>query len=377
MNFVKSQGYPIAALAIVMIDNPLCVLTGYHICNDCTKSCIYQKQDPVDIPLIETQVIDNVLTLSYGFEIYSLLTRWNPINFKHPLPCVNTNKNVLVVGLGPAGINLSHHLLNDGHTVVTIDGLKIEPLPQHISGITQLGERTEFTLIKDVKKELYENLSERIPYGFGGVSEYGITARWNKNYLKIARLILERRENFAMHGGIRFGSTITTENAFKIGFHHIALATGSGSPNIINLKNSLARGVRTASDFLMSLQLNGSTRKNSIASLQIRMPIIVIGGGLTAIDAATEAFAYYPLQVEKFLLRYEILVTKYGKSYIEQNWTEEEKIIATEFLNHAIQIRKERILAKIENSHTKIIELLQSWGGITIVYRNNLTDFKL
>ncbi|MGN7619108.1 MAG: hypothetical protein ACTJLM_04495 [Ehrlichia sp.] len=103
-----------------------------------------------------------------------------------------------------------------------------------------------------------------------------------------------------MYGGVRFGSTLTIDNAFEMGFHHIALATGSGSPNIIKVKNSLARGVRMASDFLMSLQLTGSARADSIANLQIRMPIIVIGGGLTAIDAATEALAYYPLQVEKF-----------------------------------------------------------------------------
>ena len=372
MNLVKSQGYPIAALAIIMIDNPLCILTGYHICNDCTKSCIYQKQDPVDIPMVETQIIDNVLSLPYGFEIYSLLTRWNPINFERPLPKTNTYKNVLVIGLGPAGINLSHHLLNDGHTVIAIEGLKIEPLPEYISGVTQSGEKTEFNLIKNVETELYDNLSERTPYGFGGVSEYGITARWNKNYLKIARLILERRKNFSMYGGVRFGSTLTIENAFEIGFHHIALATGSGSPNIINIPNSLVRGVRMASDFLMSLQLTGAARATSIANLQIRMPIIVIGGGLTAIDAATEALAYYPLQVEKFLTRYEALIENYGKSYIEQNWTEEEKIIANEFLNHAMQIRKEKTLAKIENRQAKIIELLQSWGGVTIVYRNKL-----
>ena len=373
MNLVKAQGHPIAALAIAMIDNPLCVLTGYHICNDCTKSCIYQKQDPVDIPMIETQIINNVLTFSYGFEIYSLLTRWNPVNFERPFPRTNTNKNVLVVGLGPAGINLSHHLLNDGHTVIAIDGLKIEPLPEHISGVTQSGEKTEFNLIKDVKTELYENLSERTPYGFGGVSEYGITARWDKNYLKIARLILERRENFAMYGGVRFGSTLTLDNAFEIGFDHIALATGSGSPNIIKAKNSLARGVRMASDFLMSLQLTGAARANSIANLQIRMPIIVIGGGLTAVDAATEALAYYPLQVEKFFLRYEVLIKEYGKSHIEKNWTEEEKIIANEFINHAIQIRKEKKSSKSEKQ-TKITELLQSWGGVTIIYRNKLSD---
>ncbi|MGC4052152.1 MAG: hypothetical protein QM757_22675 [Paludibaculum sp.] len=42
---------------------------------------------------------------------------------------------MLVVGLGPAGFTLAHHLMNDGHTVVAVDGLKIEPLPAEISGV--------------------------------------------------------------------------------------------------------------------------------------------------------------------------------------------------------------------------------------------------
>jgi hypothetical protein len=38
-------------------------------------------------------------------------------------------KNVLVVGLGPAGFALAHSLVNGTFGVVGIDGLKIEPLP--------------------------------------------------------------------------------------------------------------------------------------------------------------------------------------------------------------------------------------------------------
>ena len=92
------------------------------------KSCIYQKQDPVDIPQAETRTLKDVLELPWGFEIYSLLTRWNPLNFARPLPRPATGRKVLVVGLGPAGFTLAHHLMNDGHTVVAVDGLKIEPL---------------------------------------------------------------------------------------------------------------------------------------------------------------------------------------------------------------------------------------------------------
>jgi len=50
LNLVKSRGYSLGALAIVAIDNPICAATGHRICNDCMKACIYQRQEPVDIP---------------------------------------------------------------------------------------------------------------------------------------------------------------------------------------------------------------------------------------------------------------------------------------------------------------------------------------
>ncbi len=125
---LRADGWPLAALAIICVDNPLVAGTGHRICNDCMKSCIYQKTDPVDIPQAETRILKDVLALPWGFEIYSLLTRWNPLDLRRPLPRAATGRRALVVGMGPAGFTLAHHLLNDGHTVVGIDGLKIEPL---------------------------------------------------------------------------------------------------------------------------------------------------------------------------------------------------------------------------------------------------------
>ena len=83
------------------------------------------------------------------------------------------------------------------------------------------------------------------------LSEYGITVRWKKNYLKIIRLLLERRKNFRMYGSIRLCSNFTLEQAKNIGISHISLCFGAGSPNILNIPNILVKGVRTASDFLM------------------------------------------------------------------------------------------------------------------------------
>jgi NADPH-dependent glutamate synthase beta subunit-like oxidoreductase/NAD(P)H-flavin reductase len=373
MNLLKSEGFSIGALAMAAIDNPLLAATGHRICNDCMKACIYQKQEPVDIPQIETRTLKDVLGLPWGFEIYSLLTRWNPLNLRRPLPRVATGRTVLVVGLGPAGFNLAHHLMNDGHAVVGIDGLKIEPLPAAQSGVAADGERLPFAAVRDIET-LREDLGERAMAGFGGVAEYGITVRWDKNYLKMVRLLLERRRQFSMFGGVRFGGTVTVEGAFAMGVDHIALCAGAGKPTVLDLPNALARGVRAASDFLMALQLTGAAKKESIANLQIRLPVVVIGGGLTAIDTATESLAYYPLQVEKFLARHEILVAERGEAVVLAAMNEEEREIAGEFIAHARAIRSERAAASREGRTPDIAGLVNGWGGVTIVYRRRLID---
>lgn len=372
-HMLKTQGVAIGSLAMIVLDNPMCAGTGHRICNDCMKSCIYQKQDPVDIPQAETRTLKDVLALPWGYEIYSLLTRWNPLNLKRPVPKPPTDKKILVVGMGPSGYTLAHHLMNEGHTVVGIDGLKIEPLPEHISGVNMHGERVKFQAIRHAS-ELEENLDERMPSGFGGVAEYGITVRWNKNFLKLIRLLLERRDQFALFGGVRFGGTLTTDDAFAMGFDHVALAAGAGKPTVLNMPNGLARGVRAASDFLMALQLSGAAQHDSIANMQLRLPVIVVGGGLTAIDTATEALAYYPVQVEKFLQRFEMLAAVQGEETLRAIWDEEETEIADEFLRHARSIRAERETAKQEGREPDILALLQSWGGATIAYRKRLVD---
>ncbi len=370
---VKASGCAVGALAIIVVDNPMCAATGHRICNDCMKSCIFQKQAPVDIPQSETRSLKDVLELPWGFEIYSLLTRWNPLNIRRPYPHKATGKRVLVVGMGPAGFTLAHHLMNDGHIVVGIDGLKIEPLPGDLCGVNALGERLSFSPVHDASA-LSEPLDDRLMAGFGGVAEYGITVRWDKNFLKIIRLLLERRAQFALFGGVRFGGTVTAESAFEMGFDHIALAAGAGKPTLLDIPNGMACGVRTASDFLMALQLTGAAKPDSIANIQVRLPVVVIGGGLTAIDTATESLAYYPVQVDKFLRRYEALAAEKGEAALRSIWSASETLIADEFIAHARAIRAERALAAREARQPDILKLIWSWGGVTLAYRKRLLD---
>jgi NAD(P)H-flavin reductase/NADPH-dependent glutamate synthase beta subunit-like oxidoreductase len=369
MHFMRKNGDAIGALALVMISNPMCPGTGHRICNDCMKSCIYQKQDPVNIPQIETAVLTDTLNLPWGVEIYGLLTRWNPLNIGRPCALPYNGKNVLVVGMGPAGYTLAHYLVNEGFGVAGVDALKIEPLDEELTGTP---DKPPVPIRS--WSEVYKPLEERTLEGFGGVSEYGITVRWDKNFLTLLHLTLSRRDLLRIYGGVRFGGTLSVDDAWDWGFHHIAVAAGAGRPTIIDLKNNLACGIRKASDFLMALQLTGAFKRSALPNLQVRLPALVIGGGLTAIDTATELFAYYPVQVEKALERYEKLAAEIGEEAVCGRFNPHELEILKEFLKHGAAVRAERARAAAAGETPNFVPLVRAWGGVSIVYRKRLVD---
>lgn len=346
MNMVFAQGFNIGALAIIMIDNPMVALTGHRVCNDCMKACIYQKQDPVNIPLVESQIFDNVINLPYGIEIYIVFSKWNPLKIQEYLPAPNSKKNILVAGMGVAGIAVSYYLLHEGHNVTGIEKEHIESL--------------KFNIFKPLKswQALKTPLSQRKSQGFGGISECGITNRWDKNNLLLARLVLERRQNFTLIGSINIGKDLILEEALNGKFDHVALCIGSGKPKQLNHNDALPKGVMCGAKFLTILQQKTPYHEASdISILQIRMPAIVIGCGLSAIDSAVELLHYYVIQIEKF-----------AKNYDPQKIiTREEKQIAQEFL------KDHKVISQAANDQEKI-KLLQELGGVTICYRRNIKN---
>ncbi|MCL2012250.1 MAG: pyridine nucleotide-disulfide oxidoreductase [Cystobacterineae bacterium] len=366
---LRQEGDVVAALAMVAINNPLCAGTGHRICNDCMRACIFQKQEPVNIPLVETNILTDVLSLPFGVEIYALMTRFNPVNVKRPFMLPPCGQNVLVTGLGPAGYMLCHYLANEGFVVAGIDGLKLEALPDAWTG--KNGHPLE--PIENLHT-LWTTLDKRRVRGFGGVSEYGITVRWDKNFLTLLQLILTRHANIALFGGVRLGGTLRIEDAWQLGFHHVALATGAGRPTLVPMHNNLLRGMRTSSDFLMGLQLSSAFKMESMANLQIQLPALVIGGGLTAIDTVTELLAYYPVQVEKALLQFELLCTEMGEENVLSKMDAEEQAILHTFLKHAKLLREERERAHKANEAPNYLPLLKAWGGVKLCYRRTLRD---
>ena len=134
----------------------------------------------------------------------------------------------------------------------------------------------------------------------------------------------------------------------------MAIAAGAGRPTIIDIKNNLIRGIRKASDFLMALQLTGAFKADALSNLQVRLPAVVIGGGLTGVDTATELLAYYPLQVEKILDRHDALVAAVGAARVHEHLDAEERGILEEFLGHGRAVRAERARAAAQRRGARL-----------------------
>ena len=222
--------------------------------------------------------------------------------------------------------------------------------------------------------QLKERLDERVVTGFGGVAEYGITVRWDKNFLKLILISLLRKQCFQLVGSIRFGGTLKVEDAWEMGFDHLAIAVGAGLPRELMVENSLAVGMRQANDFLMALQLSGAHKQSSLANLQIRMPVVVVGGGLTGVDAATEAQAYYLMLIEKVERRYAELVALYGESQVRSKFNDLDLEIMDEYLVHAYELYQLREKAQVDGLPVNVIPLVRRWGGVTIAYRKSIQE---
>jgi NADPH-dependent glutamate synthase beta subunit-like oxidoreductase len=260
---LKQDNYHIGALMCAIIDNPLLPLTGEKICNDCQKSCILHNHSGIDIPLIESRILQNIIDLQNGREVYLMLAKFSKFIFTEKYLSFK-GKNAFLAGAGPANLSLAYYLLQNDVNVVMVDNLN-----------------EGFNEDKD-------SLEGRNCSGIGGVLEYGVTARWNKKNIDLAKeLLLDLGLRFI--GGVKFGSQITSKNIIDYGFDLISIGLGCGMPKIPNNIDKNIDGIMTANDLLYSLHINGKHRINNDLLLKIKPPVCVLGLGLTAVDVATEA----------------------------------------------------------------------------------------
>ncbi len=155
-----------------------------------------------------------------------------------------TGKTIAVVGAGPSGLACAHRLAIHGHDV---------------------------TVFESRKKP-------------GGLNEFGIAA-----YKAVDQFASHEVDYITAIGGIdieydqALGEDITLDQ-LKSSYDAVFLGMGLSGVNALGLNDDGAKGAVDAVDFIATLR-----QTSEMNSIPIGRRIVVIGGGMTAIDAAVQA----------------------------------------------------------------------------------------
>ncbi|MCR8827686.1 NAD(P)-dependent oxidoreductase [Pseudosulfitobacter koreensis] len=155
-----------------------------------------------------------------------------------------TGKTVAVVGAGPAGLSCAHRLAMLGHDVVVYDA---RPKP-------------------------------------GGLNEFGIAAYKTPNgYAQAEVDWLLQIGGIRIETGKALGAGLTLDQ-LKADHDAVFLGVGLGGVNALGAVGEDKDGVSDAVDFISELR-----QSTDLTALPIGRDVVVIGGGMTAIDAAVQA----------------------------------------------------------------------------------------
>ena len=196
----------------------------------CQLACVRNdhEEKPVEIGLLQRYATDSVL--NNGVQLFSRQE--------------NTGKSIAVVGAGPAGISCAHRLAVLGHKIT----------------------------VYDAKDKL------------GGLNEYGIAAYKTPNDFAQQELdyILDIG-GITIETGMQLGKQINLED-LQEKYDAVFLGCGLGTVNKLNLDNEDVSGVVDAVEYIANLRQTSNKDE-----LMVGKNIVVIGGGMTAIDIAVQS----------------------------------------------------------------------------------------
>jgi len=227
-----STGTPEAAAKTILDSNILGGMCA-RVCPTetlCEEACVREVAEgkPVEIGRLQRHATDVVMAAG-----------------RHPfIRAPETGKRCAVVGAGPAGLACAHRLAMKGHAV---------------------------------------DLYDAKPKG-GGLNEYGIAAYKTVNDFAQSEVEwLLKIGGIAVHYEAKLGQDITLE-ALCESHDAVFLGMGLGGVNALRLEGSSHEGVMNAVDFIARLRQSADK-----TDVDVGRRVVVIGGGMTAVDAAVQA----------------------------------------------------------------------------------------
>ena len=186
-----------------------------------------------------------------------------------------TGHTVAVVGAGPAGLACAHGLARLGHNVVLLDD---RPKP---GGLNEYGLASYKTVGGFAQKEVAWLLS------IGGI---------------------EMRNNVALGKDLLLADLAAQYDAVFLGL-------GLAGVNSIGIPEPSANGLRNAVEFIAELR-----QASDYAQVPVGRKVVVIGGGMTAVDAAVQS---RKLGAEEVTMVYRRGPQSMSASGHEQDWAQQ------------------------------------------------------
>jgi len=223
----------------------------------CEAACVRNTHEnkPVDIGLLQRYATDHVYA-----ERPALFTR-----------AASSGKRVAVIGAGPAGLSCAHRLTMLGHHVVVF---------------------------------------ERAPKA-GGLNEYGIAA-----YKTVDDFVQQEIDFILSIGGIEVRNEVELGVDFSLDelgdeYDAVFLGIGLGAVNALGIDNEDIPGIESAIDYIADLR-----QAKDKSKLPVGKRVVVVGGGMTAIDIAVQSKRLGAEQVD---LVYRRGAEQMGASRFEQD----------------------------------------------------------
>ncbi|MCR9256010.1 MAG: NAD(P)-dependent oxidoreductase [Alphaproteobacteria bacterium] len=196
----------------------------------CEQACVREAAEgkPVKIGLLQRYATDHLMETTSA----------------HPYTReAETGKHVAVVGAGPAGLSCAHRLAMKGHTV---------------------------TVFEAKEKS-------------GGLNEFGIAAyKTTEDFAQDEVAFILDIGGITIENGKALGRDIMLDQLAR-DFDAVFLGFGLPDVNALGLSGEDAKGCEDAVDYIARLR-----QTDDLASLPVGRNIVVIGGGMTAIDIATQ-----------------------------------------------------------------------------------------